>query len=91
MRNPKDRIQGWVGGFKNLLGGAVWKLEEVLVVREVVVQRCILLRARFLKNLSDLVSDDLKISRGKTGQWPLSRWRESISGEIGRKRAAAAV
>ena len=63
------RVQG---GFpckkrNNLLGGAVWKLEEVLVVREVVVQRCILLRAHFLeRNLSDLVLGDWEISRGKT-------------------------
>ena len=62
------RVQG---GFpckkrNNLLGGAVWKLEEVLVVREVVVQRGILLRAHFLeRNLADLVLGDWEISRGK--------------------------
>ena len=33
----------------NLLRGAVWKLEEMLVVREVMVQRSILLRGHVLE------------------------------------------
>ena len=42
----------------NLLRGAVWKLEEMLVVREVVVQRSILLRGNVLeKNCHDYLSD----------------------------------
>ena len=45
------------GGFpckkrNNLLGGAVWKLEEMLVVREVVVQRSILLWGHVLEKKS---------------------------------------
>ena len=55
----------------NLLRGAVWKLEEMLVVREVMVQRSILLRGHVLEKnchdyISDLGGDDWKISFEKT-------------------------